>query len=101
MRALGANPAEATPERWEKLVRDLGAKSRQEVAADIGLGKRLAAIVARKLLSLTEPHAEGKGPAGSIVIHGSEGLAGQFAKGCRPIPGDAIPGVIKKGPGPA
>ena len=99
VRALGAKSSEATPERWEKLVRDLGAKSRQEVAADIGLGKRLAAIVARKLLSLTEPHAEGKGPAGSIVIHGSEGLAVQFAKCCSPIPGDPILGFIKKGQG--
>src|SRR6266513_1022434 len=99
VRALGAKSSEATPERWERLVRDLGAKSRQEIVADIGLGKRLAAIVARKLLSLTEPQAEGSGPAGSIVIHGSEGLAVQFAKCCNPIPGDPILGFIKKGQG--
>src|SRR6266404_2614639 len=99
VRALGAKSSEATTERWDRLVRDLGAKSRQEVAADIGLGKRLAAIVARKLLSLTEPQAEGRGPAGSIVIHGSEGLAVQFAKCCNPIPGDPIVGFIKKGQG--
>ncbi len=100
VRALGAKPAEATPERWEKLVRDIGAKSRQEIVADIGLGKRLAAIVARKLLSLSEHHAiEGKAPAGSIVIHGSEGMAVQFAKCCNPIPGDPIMGFIKKGQG--
>src|SRR2546427_5083802 len=99
VRALGAKSSEATSERWERLVRDLGAKSRQEVAADIGLGKRLAAIVARKLLALTEPQGEGKGPAGSIVIHGSEGLAVQFGKCCNPIPGDPIIGFIKKGQG--
>jgi len=99
VRALGAKSPEATSERWERLVRDLGAKSRQEVAADIGLGKRLAAIVARKLLALTEPQGEGKGPAGSIVIHGSEGLAVQFGKCCNPIPGDPIVGFIKKGQG--
>src|SRR2546427_747630 len=100
VRALGAKSSEATSERWDRLIRDLGAKSRQEIAADIGLGKRLAAIVARKLLTLTEPRqAEGKGPAGSIVIHGSEGLAVQFAKCCNPIPGDPIVGFIKKGQG--
>src|SRR2546430_2052701 len=99
VRALGAKSSEATPERWERLVRDLGAKSRQEIVADIGLGKRLAAIVARKLLSLTEPQAEGRGPAGSIVIHGSQGLAVQFAKCCNPIPGDPILGFIQKGQG--
>jgi GTP pyrophosphokinase len=100
VRALGAKSTEATQERWDRLVRDLGAKSRQEVVADIGLGKRLAAIVARKLLSLTEfPLAEGKAPPGSIVIHGSEGMAVQFAKCCNPIPGDPIIGFIKKGQG--
>ena len=115
VRALGVKPSEATPDRWERLVRDLGAKSRQEVVADIGLGKRLAAIVARKLLSLSEPHEtegkegtegtegkegkEGKALPGSIVIHGSEGLAVQFAKCCNPIPGDPIMGFIKKGQG--
>jgi GTP diphosphokinase / guanosine-3',5'-bis(diphosphate) 3'-diphosphatase len=101
IRALGAKPADAVPESWEKSVRDLGAKSRQEVIADIGLGKRLAAIVARKLLSLAELHpSEDKAlGAGAIVIHGSEGMAVQFAKCCNPIPGDPIMGFIKKGQG--
>ena len=99
-RALGAKSAEATADKWERLVRDLGAKSRQEVFADIGLGKRLAAIVARKLLALSEgDEPEAKAPAGSIVIHGSEGLAVQFARCCNPIPGDPIIGFIKKGQG--
>src|SRR5262245_58202345 len=100
VRALGAKTSEGTKERWEKLVRDLGAKSRQEVVADIGLGKRLAAIVARKLLALAESdQPEAKAPPGSIVIHGSEGLAVQFARCCNPIPGDPIIGFIKKGQG--
>ena len=100
VRTLGTPHAEPTAERWEKLVRDLGAKSRQEVMADIGLGKRLAAIVARKLLALAEPHeVDARSPAGSIVIHGSEGMAVQFAKCCRPVPGDPIIGFIKKGHG--
>jgi len=99
-RALGAKSAEATADKWDRLVRDLGAKSRQEVFADIGLGKRLAAIVARKLLALSEgDEPEAKAPAGSIVIHGSEGLAVQFARCCNPIPGDPIIGFIKKGQG--
>ena len=100
IRAVGATPAQATAELWERLVRDAGTKSRREVLADIGLGKRLAAIVARKLLLLAEPNqAEGKLPAGSIVIHGSEGMAVQFARCCNPIPGDPITGFIKKGQG--
>jgi GTP pyrophosphokinase len=100
VRSLGVKPPAVTPERWEKLVREFGAKSRQEIVADIGLGKRLAAIVARKLLSLTEQQtAEGRSPAGAIVIRGSEGMAVQFAKCCNPIPGDPIIGFMKKGQG--
>src|SRR5215813_10778374 len=91
LRSLEADPISVTPDRWDKHVRELGAKSRQEVVADIGLGKRLAAIVARKLLALVEgDQPEAKAPAGSIVIHGSEGLAVQFARCCNPIPGDPI-----------
>jgi RelA/SpoT family (p)ppGpp synthetase len=100
VRALGAQPSDATTDRWERLVREFGAKSRQEIIADIGLGKRLAAIVARKVLSLSDQHpADGKASTGSIVIHGSEGMAVQFAKCCNPIPGDPITGFIRKGQG--
>jgi GTP diphosphokinase / guanosine-3',5'-bis(diphosphate) 3'-diphosphatase len=97
LKSLGANLHEVTPERWDKLIRESSSKSREEIMADIGLGKRLAAIVARHLLSLHEP-TEAKAQ-GSIVIRGSEGIAVQFAKCCRPIPGDPIVGFIKKGQG--
>ncbi len=99
LRALGKQLPEVPKNQWEKLVRDTSAHSRGEVLADIGLGKRLAAIVARKLLQLSDNHpGESKSP-GSIVIRGSEGMAVQFAKCCNPIPGDPIIGFIKKGQG--
>ena len=85
--------------QWDKLLRDSGAKSRQDILGDIGLGKRLGAVVARQLLSLGESHPyENKAP-GSVVIHGSEGMAVQFARCCKPIPGDPIIGMISKGQG--
>jgi GTP pyrophosphokinase len=97
--ALAAVPAEIKEAQWDKFVRDAGAKSRQEVLADIGLGKRLAAVVARRLLARAEagPH-EAHAP-GSVIIRGSEGMAVQFASCCRPIPGDPIIGLISKGQG--
>jgi RelA/SpoT family (p)ppGpp synthetase len=99
LRALESDALAIAPERWDRLVRDSSAKSREEILADIGLGKRLAAIVARQLLALTD-HAPPEGKSqGSIVIRGSEGMAVQFAKCCRPIPGDPIIGFIKKGQG--
>ncbi len=102
LRALGTRLADVAPERWSKLVRETSAHSKTEILAEIGLGKRLAAIVARKLLQLSDSHpAEGREskPAGSIVIRGSEGMAVEFAKCCNPIPGDPIIGFIKKGQG--
>ncbi len=98
LRALDSNVAAIQPEQWERLVRETSARSRQDVLADIGLGKRLAAIVARKLLTLSDHAGESKA-SGSIVIRGSEGMAVQFAQCCRPIPGDPIIGFIKKGQG--
>jgi GTP diphosphokinase / guanosine-3',5'-bis(diphosphate) 3'-diphosphatase len=99
LHAFGIKVTDITTERWDKVVRESGAKSRQEMLADIGLGKRLAAIVARKLLAVSDqPPAEGR-QAGSIVIRGTEGMAVQFAKCCSPIPGDPILGFIKKGQG--
>ena len=98
LRALNTRIADVAEERWERLLRDSSAKSRQEVLSDIGLGKRLAAIVARRLLSLSEQHAAETRP-GAIQIKGSEGMAVQFADCCHPIPGDPIIGFINKGQG--
>jgi len=98
---LGATLVEVKDAQWDKFLRDAVGKTRDEVLADIGLGKRLAAVVARRLLSLGEP---GPGPVeaaapGSVVIRGSEGMAVQFAHCCQPIPGDPIIGIISKGQG--
>jgi GTP pyrophosphokinase len=97
--ALGAQPADIQDAHWDKFKRDAGVKSRQEVLADIGLGKRLAAVVARRLLSRSEPGPNEAPARGSVIIHGSEGMAVQFAQCCRPIPGDPIIGIINKGQG--
>ena len=76
------------------------AKSRQDMLADIGLGKRLsrgrraAAAVARRRQRRTRAALPG-----SVMIRGSEGMAVQFAKCCKPIPGDPIIGLISKGQG--
>src|SRR5262245_25366008 len=71
--------------QWEQLMRDAGVKSRQEIVADIGLGKRLAAVVGRQLLSLGDAGPQEAPLPGSVIIRGSEGMAVQFAHCCRPI----------------
>jgi GTP pyrophosphokinase len=94
-----SNLGSITDVQWDKLVRESSAKSRQEILADIGLGKRLSAVVARKLLSLSDALSHEVAASGAVVIHGSEGMAVQFARCCKPIPGDPIIGVISKGQG--
>src|SRR5262245_53214560 len=97
LRTLKSSLADIDDASWERVVRDGGARSKGEILADIGLGKRVAAVVARRLLKADQKE-EAKG-ASSVTIRGTEGMAVQLATCCRPIPGDAIVGSIKKGQG--
>jgi len=96
LRSLKASIADVDDASWERVVRDGGARSKEELLADIGLGKRLPAVVARRLLKRIDTNDEAKT---AITIRGTEGMAVQLATCCRPIPGDAIVGSIKKGQG--
>jgi GTP pyrophosphokinase len=116
LRALHADPSVIDDVRWKKLLRDYGAKSKQEILTDIGLGKRLNVMVAHQLLAMGETSDEqenksigkffgkffGKSlskPLDTITIRGTEGMAVQFAQCCQPIPGDPILGFINKDKG--
>jgi guanosine-3',5'-bis(diphosphate) 3'-pyrophosphohydrolase len=103
LRDLGLALAKLPAQAWDRFKRASGARSQRDVLADIGLGKRLPAIVARRL-------AEGAGETGAgvtaeglphqaILIHGAEGVAVKLGSCCRPIPGDPIVGLIRKGHG--
>ncbi|MFZ5522896.1 MAG: RelA/SpoT family protein [Pseudomonadota bacterium] len=95
---LGVKPQDMDDAHWNKLLRDTGVKTRQDILADIGLGRRFNVVVARQLASIGETVSnETATPA--ITIQGTEGMAVQFAQCCRPIPGDPIIGVIKSGQG--
>ena len=97
--AFKSSLADVKDTQWSRLMKESSAKSRQHLLSDVGLGKRLAAVIARQLLFLGSPvPPESAGP-GAVVIRGSEGMAVQFAKCCTPIPGDPIIGLISKGQG--
>ncbi len=95
--SFNMNPDTITEAQWEKLVRDSGVKSKEELLAEMALGKQLPAVVAKRLASPESIASEQT--AGPITILGTEGITVQFARCCRPIPGDAIVGVIKKDSG--
>src|SRR5436190_2974583 len=96
LRSLKANPDEIGDAHWTQFFKGDAAKGREEVLADIGLGKRLAVVVAKKLLAVDPGDGEAHG-LDSITIRGTEGLAVQFAQCCHPIPGDPIIAQIRKG----
>jgi len=74
------------------------------VLEDIGLGNRMAHVVAR-LMVPGQAESEAASEFGreskqtSLAIRGSEGMVMSFAKCCHPIPGDPIIGHISSGRG--
>jgi RelA/SpoT family (p)ppGpp synthetase len=112
-RQLGASLGDVSADRWEAIVRDAQAKDRNEILADIGLGRRLAAVVARQL-TLGMAAAGAEAPAGEVItetsralfaspapviVRGTEGMALQTSSCCSPIPGDEIVGHMRKDQG--
>ena len=99
---------------WDKLLRFSGNRTRSDLLTDIGLGKRIASIVAKRLAKLLTDSGEkadallitrerfttGESIAqGSVAIDGSESTSVRFAHCCRPIPGDSIVGYLGRGEG--
>ena len=100
---------------WQQLTRWTGSKTRDDLFTDIGLGRKIASIVATRLTRLlaesgVRPDAlsltmgryaiDDSAPAqGMVLIDGSEGASMQLAPCCRPIPGDAIVGNLGRGEG--
>jgi len=108
-RQFSLSLADVTDAQWESILGQAELESRSDLLADIGLGRRLAAVVARQLAlgvvpdaqdeDSASPRASAPLPHAPVVIRGTEGMAVQLANCCHPIPGDAIVGHIRKGQG--
>ncbi|PXX46771.1 RelA/SpoT family protein [Undibacterium pigrum] len=93
----------------DKLLNESSAKSLDEIHTDIGIGKRMAALVARHILDLVEDDSPSipfqqygdkiSNKRDPVIIYGSEGLSVQLAACCLPIPGDGIVGQLKRDQG--
>jgi len=96
---------EVPQERVDALLHDLSLSNLDDLLADIGLGNRIAPLVARRLAPASdhEDRAGGelgtRAPAPPLAIRGTEGMVVNFAKCCRPIPGDPIHGAVTAGRG--
>jgi GTP pyrophosphokinase len=97
---------ELAPAAIERLLAESSAKSMDELYADIGIGKRMPALVARHIFGLIDgnPDAVPAQPSGPseldpVTIYGSEGVSVQLAPCCQPIPGDQIIGQLRRDQG--
>jgi len=99
LHALGHHIEELGSAAWQRFLRTFAGKSQREVLTDIGLGKRMPVIVARRLLDGSAAGGAAANGDGAIRIRSSQGMAMQLARCCRPIPGDPIVGVIRAGQG--
>jgi GTP pyrophosphokinase/guanosine-3',5'-bis(diphosphate) 3'-pyrophosphohydrolase len=100
---------------WAAVTRWSGNRSRAELLVDIGLGRKIPTIVAKRLAQLMTDQGEkpdavtltmGRYAAddavptqGLVVVDGSEGASVRLATCCRPIPGDQIVGYLGRGEG--
>ena len=99
---------------WGKLLRFTGNKTRADLLMDIGMGKRIANIVAKRLVNLLAENgirpdalllsrerfaAEEAVSLGAVLLDGSENASVQYAQCCRPIPHDPIVGYLGRGEG--
>ena len=110
-------PNENTDEEvWAKLLRFAGNKTSTELLSDIGLGKRIASMIAKKLTSLlieqglrpdmllistarfTQANDETVSQ-GVFSLDCSEGSSVLYAQCCSPIPGDRVLGYLGRGDG--
>lgn len=99
---------------WDKLLRFTGNRNQADLFTDIGLGKRIASIVAKRIVALlaergTRPDAllisrerfiaHEALSQGSVTLDGSENASVRYAPCCRPVPGDLIVGYLGHGEG--
>jgi (p)ppGpp synthase/HD superfamily hydrolase len=82
----------------EPTLTELGMKTPEDLFEKIGLGERLAPLIARRLLPAEETAPQGGSPA-PLVIAGTEGLVVSYARCCFPIPNDPIMAYLSSGRG--
>ncbi len=91
---------EISSESMQAAVAELGMKDLDDLFEKIGLGERLAPLVARRLLP-ADPQQEGASSTSPtpLAVAGTEGLLVSYARCCFPIPYDPIFAFLSSGRG--
>jgi (p)ppGpp synthase/HD superfamily hydrolase len=87
------------PADIEAVVKELNLKDADELFEKIGLGERLAPLVARRLQPVNDDSEHKHVVGGPLMIAGTEGLLVTYAHCCFPIPDDPIMAYLSAGRG--
>ena len=88
--------------RISALLEELTLDSLDELLEEVGLGKRIAPLLALRLLPDAGDEHDKEAPKVTkqpLYIRGSEGMVVNFGKCCHPIPGDPVVGFVSVGRG--
>ncbi|MCV6612204.1 MAG: RelA/SpoT family protein [Amphritea sp.] len=98
----GASIDDVDPMVLSQLLDEAGFTTLDELLEDIGMGNRMAYVVARRLRPAEETgedEQDGDSTGAALAIQGTEGMVLHYARCCGPIPGDPITGHISTGRG--
>jgi len=98
LKNLGSSLRKAGKVRMSAALEELRIDSSSELFEQIGLGERLAPVIAR-VLAGDEAITEQSHDSANLVISGTEGMVITYAKCCYPIPGDTVMGYLTAGRG--
>jgi RelA/SpoT family (p)ppGpp synthetase len=102
LEALGTSYEHIDQAMLNKALKEFNLDNEAELLRDVGLGNRIAPLIARQLTS-EETWVKKKKKNGAntlpLTIKGSEGVVINFPKCCLPIPGDPIHGFVTAGRG--
>ncbi len=101
---FGTQVEKLSPDEIKSALEQLNVTELDTLLSDIGLGNRMAHMVAQKMMPATNaPDSAKSGSRAnkqtSLTIRGSEGMVMSYAKCCYPIPGDPIVAHISSGRG--
>jgi GTP diphosphokinase / guanosine-3',5'-bis(diphosphate) 3'-diphosphatase len=87
------------PEMMRSALTEFGLREVQELFEKVGLGERLAPLVARRLLPGDHKDVANGGAATPLAVAGTEGLLVSYAHCCYPLPNDPILAFLSTGRG--
>ena len=94
---------------WDEILRLTGNRQPSELLVEIGMGKRIASLVATRMTSIMTKqgvrpdallitkerfNASERPFQGAVTLDGNESSSVHYSHCCRPVPGDAIAGYL-------